>query len=75
MTTIDEQPGFDIQRLIAETLKLAAEEQKLRAEERKLEAETQKLRIDRLVAPIALAGAFFGSLLGTAALLYRLVHG
>jgi hypothetical protein len=63
---------IDIQKTIAETLKLAAEEQKLRAEERKLEAEAGKLRINRYIAPLAGLGAFLGAAVGVATLVVKL---
>jgi hypothetical protein len=60
------------QKLLAEALKFSAEEQKLRHEAVKFSAEEQKLRIERYLLPLAMAGAFFGSLVGVATLVIHL---
>lgn len=60
-------------KLIAEQQKLLAEALKLAAEEQKLRREADKLRIERYLLPLAMAGAFFGSLVGVATLIVHLV--
>lgn len=60
------------QKLLAEALKFAAEEHKLRNEADKLHDEARKLRIERWLMPLAMAGAFFGSLVAVATFLIHL---
>lgn len=60
-------------KLNAEAAKLNAETFKLAAEQNKLVAETLKLDRDRRFAPLAAIGVFFGSMIGAAAIVIRLL--
>jgi hypothetical protein len=61
-------------KLNAEQNKLTAEHGKLVAEMFKLYAEEAKLRRDRWIAPVTAVGAAVGSLIGAAAVIWRLLH-
>jgi hypothetical protein len=79
----------ELQRMVEETRKFVAEAHKLEAEQRKLQAErdlqtaatiqsyaaTAKINRDRWLAPITIIGAAVGSVIGAAAVVYRLIVG
>jgi hypothetical protein len=64
----------EARKFSAEQNKLTAEHSKLVAEMFKLYAEEAKLRRDRWIAPVTAAGAAIGSVIGAAAVVWRLLH-